>query len=162
MLMLMINHIAHTHKGSWRSVIDKVKAAKPQDAAETLHLTTYKVLAMCKLRMYSQAFDELNSLGGLDSPQYTHRTAAGQIVSLVPFAMRWISAQLPGLLGRASYTVDELYKLAAQCKHNKRTTGQDGHVWATRYALVLYTLINYHVRWVCVWRCVWRCVELHG
>ena len=29
----------------------------------------------------------------------------------MPFALRWLAAQLPGLLGRHAYSVDELYKL---------------------------------------------------
>lgn len=127
-------------KGCWRAVVDKVKAANPTNPEEMLRLTTYKVLALCKLRMYSAAFDELNALGGLDSPQY-HRDTPDGAVSLVPFAMRWISAQLPGLLGRAGYAVDELYKLAAQCE---RVQG----VADRRTRLVLFTLVNYHVRCV--------------
>lgn len=129
----------HPTQGCWRAVIDKVKAATPADPEEMLRLTTYKVLALCKLRMYSAAFDELNTLGGLDSPQYQRDTPSGP-VSLVPFAMRWISAQLPGLLGRAAYAVDELYKLAAQCQ-------QHGDGTDRRTRLVLFTLVNYHVRY---------------
>lgn len=131
-----------THQGCWRAVIDKVKSVQPANPEEMLRLTTYKVLALCKLRMYSAAFDELNTLGGLDSPDYQRTTPTG-LVSLVPFAMRWISAQLPGLLGRAAYAVDELYKLAAQCQQQ---AGGDDTDQRTR--LVLFTLINYHVRCV--------------
>lgn len=138
----------HQSQGSWRAVIDIVKSAQPADPEEMLRLTTYKILALCKLRMYSAAFDELNTLGGLDSPQYQRDGPGGQ-VSLVPFAMRWISAQLPGLLGRAAYAVDELYKLAAQCQQ------QAGGRLDRRTQLVLFTLINYHVRCV-LWEMVNR------
>jgi hypothetical protein len=51
---------------------------------------TYHVLALTKLRMYGAAADELRGLGDLDASKYKHDGA-----STVPFALRYLAAELP-------------------------------------------------------------------
>ena len=59
-------------------------------------VTNYHILALTKLRMYGAAWDELRTLGDLDDDKYK---ANGQ--SLVPFALRYLAAELPHRLGQS-------------------------------------------------------------
>lgn len=63
-------------QGAWRTLIDKVKAAKKRGSLTTpvqeLNFATYHLLALMKLRNYGAAVDELAALGDLDAPHYSY------------------------------------------------------------------------------------------
>lgn len=63
-------------QGAWRTLVDKVKAAKKRGSLTTpvqeLNFATYHLLALMKLRNYGAAVDELAALGDLDAPHYSY------------------------------------------------------------------------------------------
>eukprot|EP00854_Cymbomonas_tetramitiformis_P013353 gene13353-15779_t len=51
--------------------------------------------------MYAAAIDEIKALGDLDQPKYCAPAGAGATpASLVPFALRFLAAELPHRLGQ--------------------------------------------------------------
>eukprot|EP00898_Chlorokybus_atmophyticus_P006088 jgi/Chlat1/6480/Chrsp45S06057 len=79
-------------QGSWRGVLDKVKswrgshASSPLPPHLSLSFSAYNALALAKLRMLGAAVEEIRAMGDLDGTQTG---------SLVPFALRWLAAELP-------------------------------------------------------------------
>jgi len=82
---------------------------------ESLTLSTYYILALVKLRHYAAASEVLVAFGNLDSPRFRRRNDQGE-ESLVPFGMRWLSAELQHRLGRFSAAQDSLYRLSQVCE----------------------------------------------
>lgn len=160
-------------QGAWRTLVDKVKAAKKRGSLTTpvqeLNFATYYLLALMKLRNYGAAVDELAALGDLDAPHYSydeypsvypgksglisfckiywvgcHSCAPCRLYSfadiedrvvqdllgyhyikavhntcfagsMVPFALRWMRAELPHRTGQTATTMERLYALFAFC-----------------------------------------------
>lgn len=63
-------------QGSWRSLVERVKAAQKRGALvtpdEEMTYGTYHLFALMKLQNYRAAADELAAFGDLDSPQYRY------------------------------------------------------------------------------------------
>lgn len=63
-------------QGSWRSLVERVKAAQKRGALvtpdEEMTYGTYHLFALMKLQNYRAAADELAAFGNLDSPQYRY------------------------------------------------------------------------------------------
>ncbi|CAI5495563.1 unnamed protein product [Closterium sp. Naga37s-1] len=107
-------------QGSWRAIVDKVvEGYKLAGLAQQLALRGYHVLALMKLRMYGAAAEELTLLGNLDSPQYRYEAHPGMYPgrkgSMLPFALRWLAAELPHRMGNPALTLERLCALQAYC-----------------------------------------------
>ncbi|XP_077213007.1 tetratricopeptide repeat (TPR)-like superfamily protein [Tasmannia lanceolata] len=124
-------------RGSWRSILDKVARAhnlsllkKPH---EHLIYLSYKTLALIKLRKFSDAEVELESLEDFDSSRYRYESYPdlypNRFGSMVPFSLRWIHADLPQRLGKRQETLDRLYTLLVfvrnKLKLKKRVPGSE-------------------------------------
>ncbi|BBN17989.1 hypothetical protein Mp_7g18580 [Marchantia polymorpha subsp. ruderalis] len=110
-------------QGFWRAIADKVKEAKKRSMLhfpdEQLVYSTYHVLALMKLRSYAVAAEELAAIGDLKSKKFRYEHHGdmypGKTGSMVPFALRWLHAELPHRLGHTTTTIDHLYDLLAHC-----------------------------------------------
>lgn len=107
-------------QGSWRAIVEKVKAARKGLSLEHhLAFQAYHILSLIKLRMYGAAADELRALGSLESPQYRYESHPQLFLdktgSMVPFALRWLHAELPHRMGQTGTTIERLYSLLAYC-----------------------------------------------
>lgn len=101
---------------------ERTKGHRGSAAGDRLTQAAWHIFALAKLRMYPSAAEELAALGPLDVPlQHDGETAQGAATGAtegvcskcsmhrdgrtghagrVPFALRWLHAQLPTLLGR--------------------------------------------------------------
>ncbi|KAG0565064.1 hypothetical protein KC19_8G160700 [Ceratodon purpureus] len=110
-------------QGAWRALVDKVKAAKQRGVlttpVEELNYATYHLLALMKLRSYGAAADELVAVGNLDATQYRYEEYPSvypdKSGSMVPFALRWMHAELPHRNGQTATTIERLYALLDYC-----------------------------------------------
>ncbi|KAL3679197.1 hypothetical protein R1sor_022153 [Riccia sorocarpa] len=110
-------------QGSWRAIADKVKEVKKRSMLrfpdEQIVYSTFHVLALMKLRSYELAAEELKAIGDLNSKNFRFEHHGdiypGKSGSMVPFALRWLQAELPHRLGKTSTTIDLLYDLLAHC-----------------------------------------------
>lgn len=110
-------------QGAWRALVDKVKGAKKQGVLTTpvdeLNYATYHLLALIKLRNYGAAASELAAVGDLDATQYCYEeypsVYPGKSGSMVPFALRWMHADLPHRNGQTATTIERLYALLDFC-----------------------------------------------
>lgn len=110
-------------QGAWRALVDKVKGAKAQGSlttpVEELNYATYHLLALMKLRSYGAAADELAAVGDLNSKQYRYEEYPSvypdKSGSMVPFALRWMHAELPHRNGQTAATIERLYALLEFC-----------------------------------------------
>ena len=146
-------------RGSWRSVLDKVGRAralsllqKPHD-----HLTylSYNVLALMKLRRFTEASTELDSLEDLDGSQYRYESYPNvypnRTGSMVPFSLRWLHAIIPAKLGRRQDGLDRLYALLdfvrkkVSEKENAEDLGVSVIVWKKRQFFVTNSIIGLHL-----------------
>ncbi|XP_042488028.1 trafficking protein particle complex subunit 12-like [Macadamia integrifolia] len=106
-------------RGSWRSILDKVARARKlsflRKPHEHLIYLSYNVLALTKLRQYGDAAEELDSVEDFDSAQYKYESYPDHYPnrsgSMVPFALRWLHAEIPHKLGKRPETLDRLYTL---------------------------------------------------
>lgn len=68
--------ICSQRQGSWRSLVERVKAAQKRGALvtpdEEMTYGTYHLFALMKLQNHRAAADELAAFGDLDSPQYRY------------------------------------------------------------------------------------------
>ncbi|KAH7520643.1 hypothetical protein FEM48_Zijuj08G0166700 [Ziziphus jujuba var. spinosa] len=149
-------------RGSWRSVIDKVARArslsllqKPHD-----HLTylSYNVLALTKLRRFTEASTELDSLEDLDGSHYHYESYPNvypnRVGSMVPFSLRWLHALIPIKLGNRQDGLDRLYFLLDFVRtkveeKEKENVGSDlsvsVSVWKKREVFVVNSIIGLHL-----------------
>lgn len=110
-------------QGAWRTLVDKVKGAKARGSlttpVEELNYSTYHLLALMKLRSYGAAADELAAVGDLDATQYRYEEYPSvypdKSGSMVPFALRWMHAELPHRNGQTATTIERLYALLDFC-----------------------------------------------
>ncbi|KAK3282102.1 hypothetical protein CYMTET_10140 [Cymbomonas tetramitiformis] len=156
-------------QGSWRPLVQSAKDMLANSAslseAKRLVCTSYYVLGLSKLRMYAAAIDEIKALGDLDQPKYCAPAGAGATpASLVPFALRFLAAELPHRLGQTQATMDSLYLLMQWCREqaiaampqrsaNGKSQAEeqpdistvDCRTWTRRQEMVLYQLLNHHL-----------------
>ncbi|CAI5528994.1 unnamed protein product [Closterium sp. Naga37s-1] len=128
-------------QGSWRAIVDKVvEGYKLAGLAQQLALRGYHVLALMKLRMYGAAAEELTLLGNLDSPQYRYEAHPGMYPgrkgSMLPFALRWLAAELPHRMGNPALTLERLCALQVYCT---------AKVGAVRRQAVRHALVSHHL-----------------
>ena len=135
-------------QGSWRAVADRTKAHKASTAEDRLTEAAWHIFALAKLRQYGDAARELESLGPLDSSKSdgehwdNHEQSVCELCLMqltgysgdagralhVPFALRWLQAQLPLLMGRRQEGAMQLYNLLDFCQRqqNNLSTGATG------------------------------------
>lgn len=101
-------------QGRWREVATRCQTTSTSVTEVALAVSSYQALAYIKLKMYAEADALVNKLGNLDDSLYTRKTAQGP-VSLAPFALRWLAACLPSLLGRPAASIDRLHALLRLC-----------------------------------------------
>lgn len=151
-------------RGVWRSVLDKVGHARSLSLLtkphEHLIYLTFNVLALTKLRRFSDASNEFNTVlegDDFESSQYSYETYPNHYPnssgSMIPFALRWIHAHLPSALGQRQQALDRLYSLLDFIRSKKlnpnpetqpRSEVSEG-LWRKRECFVMNTIISYHL-----------------
>ncbi|XP_068637340.1 uncharacterized protein [Aristolochia californica] len=147
-------------RGSWRTLVDKIalnrglgSLSKPH---EHLVYFAFNVLALIKLRRFSEAAAELSSLDSLDSDTYRYEshpqhygTLAG---SMVPFALRFLQASLPQYLNNRADALDRLYSLLAFVRGKIQRKGDNPEkglvndsVWRKRELFLINSIIAVHL-----------------
>uniref|UniRef100_A0A5B7BCW8 Putative trafficking protein particle complex subunit 12 n=1 Tax=Davidia involucrata TaxID=16924 RepID=A0A5B7BCW8_DAVIN len=146
-------------RGSWRSILDKVARARKLSLLskphEHLTYLSYNVLALIKLRRYADASAEIESLeDDLDSSHYKYQSYPqhypNRSGSMVPFALRWLHAELPSKLGKRQETLDRLYtlldfvrtKLSGKESNNSSVSTE---LWRKREGFVTNSIISHHI-----------------
>ncbi|KAF4370545.1 hypothetical protein CsatB_023765 [Cannabis sativa] len=146
-------------RGSWRSVLDKVGRArtlsllqKPHD-----HLTylSFNVLALMKLRRFSEASTELDTVEDLDGSHNRYESYPNvypnRSGSMVPFSLRWLHAIVPAKLGRRQDGLDRLYVLLdfvrtkVSEKENAEGLSVSATVWKKREFFVTNSIVGLHL-----------------
>ncbi|KAL6220056.1 hypothetical protein ACLB2K_007814 [Fragaria x ananassa] len=142
-------------RGSWRSILDKVTRARAQSLLTKPHdhlvYFTYNVLALTKLRRFTDAAAEIDSLEDLSSLRYKYEgypdVYPGRVGSMVPFSLRWMYALIPMKLGRRQDGLDRLYLLLDFVRRKvkeKIEIGSDD-VWRRREMFVMNGIIGVHL-----------------
>ncbi|KAL6959315.1 hypothetical protein U1Q18_039463 [Sarracenia purpurea var. burkii] len=146
-------------RGSWRSILDKVARARKLSLLskphEHLTYLSFNVLALVKLRRYADAATELESLDDdLDSSSYHYHFYPhhypNRSGSMVPFALRWLHAELPLKLGKRHETLDRLYTLLDFVRtkfsdKSSNTSSVSAELWRKRESFVMNTIISHHL-----------------
>lgn len=146
-------------RGSWRSVVDKVSRARSLSLLEKPHdhLTylSYNVLALTKLRRFTEASAELDSLEDLDGSHYQYESYPNvypnRVGSMVPFSLRWLNALIPIKLGNRQDGLDRLYCLLdfVRTKLKEKENVGDLNVsvkaWKKREVFVMNSIIGLHL-----------------
>eukprot|EP00887_Chlorella_sp_A99_P007380 scaffold2.g7380.t1 len=101
-------------QGLWREVLNRCRGATTSDTATALSVTCYRVLALVKLRLYPEAASELGKLGPLDDPSFGRNGTP-----LAPFALRWLHADLPALVGQHAESVARFQALLVWVQHHR-------------------------------------------
>lgn len=106
-------------RGAWRSILDKVSRSRSPDVLHHPHhyLTylSFNVLALTKLRRFSDANAELESVEDFDRTDYRYESYPkiypGRSGSMVPFSLRRLFCIVPLKLGQREEGLDRLYRL---------------------------------------------------
>ncbi|XVF61680.1 hypothetical protein PTKIN_Ptkin08bG0150200 [Pterospermum kingtungense] len=161
-----LNDLAHelasledlARRGSWRSILDKVSLARSLNHLTKPHdhliYLSYNVLALSKLRRFTDASTELDSLHDFNSHHYQYETYPqlypNRSGSMVPFSLRFIYAQLPIKLGNRQEGLDRFYLLLnfiRQKIKEKESSNllESVKIWKRRESFVLNCLIGHHL-----------------
>ncbi|XP_051127296.1 uncharacterized protein LOC127248805 [Andrographis paniculata] len=147
-------------RGAWRTIVDKVARSRSLSLLSKPHehliYLTFNLLALVKLRRYSEAQQELQSLDDdLESSQYLFESYSDHYPnqkpgSMIPFALRWLHAYLPFTLGDRQLSLDRLYALLHFIRDKKLTPNRDSTdisltLWKKREAFVVNTILSYHL-----------------
>lgn len=143
-------------RGSWRSILDKVARARSLSLLskphEHLTYLSYNVLAFTKLRLFSDAVVELDSLDySLDSPNYQYQTYPNHYPnrsgSMVPFILRFLHAELPSKLNNRQETLDRLYTLLhfVRTKLSDEKSNASRALWRKREGFTINSIISHHL-----------------
>lgn len=145
-------------RGSWRSILDKVARARTQSLLSKPHehliYLTYNTIALSKLRRFSEAVTELESLeNGIDDVVYSYENYPhhypNRYGSMAPFALRWLYAELPSRTGNRQETIDRFYTLLhfirEKRKKDKESSGMSDDIWRKREGLVINSIISHHL-----------------
>ncbi|KAL6518537.1 hypothetical protein OROGR_019039 [Orobanche gracilis] len=148
-------------RGAWRTILDKVARSRSLSLLskphEQLIYLTFNLLALVKLRRYSDAQQELHTLDGdLDSNQYLFESYPDLYPnhkpgSMIPFALRWLHAHLPLTLGDRQLSIDRLYSLLHFIRKKKLPPNRVSisevslSLWKKRVTFVVNTIIGYHL-----------------
>ncbi|KAJ4953436.1 hypothetical protein NE237_030268 [Protea cynaroides] len=145
-------------RGSWRSILDKVSRARKlsllRKPHEHLIYLSYNVLALTKLRKFEDAAEELDSLEDFDSAQYKYDSYPDHYPnrsgSMVPFALRWLHAEIPHKLGKRQVTLDRLYTLLDFVRTKLKDRGSKSmdvsvEQWKKREAFLVNSISCHHL-----------------
>ncbi|KAK6258919.1 hypothetical protein QQP08_002433 [Theobroma cacao] len=145
-------------RGSWRSILDKVSRARSLNLLTNPHdhliYVSYNVLALSKLRRFTDAANELDSLHDFNSHHYQYETYPqvypNRSGSMVPFSLRFIHAQLPIKLGNRQEGLDRFYLLLnfirQKIKQKERDNLEESvKIWKKRENFVLHCIIGHHL-----------------
>ncbi|KAK9051159.1 hypothetical protein SSX86_027785 [Deinandra increscens subsp. villosa] len=149
-------------RGSWRSILDKVARARTQSLLSKPHehliYLAYNTIALAKLRRFSDAIAELDTLeNGIDNVIYSYENYPqhypNQHGSMAPFALRWLYAELPSRVGNRQETIDRFYtllhfvreKTKTKTNTNKDSSGMSDDIWRKREGLVINSIISHHL-----------------
>ncbi|KAK6125767.1 hypothetical protein DH2020_040490 [Rehmannia glutinosa] len=148
-------------RGAWRTILDKVARSRSLSLLSKPHehliYLTFNLLSLIKLRRYSDAQQELQTLDDdLDSKQYLFESYPDHYPnqkagSMVPFALRWLHAHLPLTLGDRQLSLDRLYSLLHFIRDKKLPQNRDSisevslTLWKKRETFVVNTIISYHL-----------------
>ncbi|KAF6175726.1 hypothetical protein GIB67_022728 [Kingdonia uniflora] len=143
------------HRGSWRSIIDKIIRARKQSLLHKPHehliYLCYNVLALTKLRRFGDASDELDSLDDFDSHRYRYESYPEDYPnhekgSMVPFALRWLHAEIPIRLGKRQETLDRLYLLLEFVRVKVvKSLNLSMEQWRRREVFLINTISSHHL-----------------
>ena len=68
---------SHTVQGCWKAVAERTRSFSAAARERDLTQAGWHIFALAKLRRYRDAEAALNSLGDLESPQYTEKGPEG-------------------------------------------------------------------------------------
>ncbi|KAL4367826.1 hypothetical protein GQ457_05G008600 [Hibiscus cannabinus] len=144
--------------GSWRSILDKVSRARSLGLLSKPHdhliYLSYNVLALTKLRRFTDASADLDSLHDFNTHHYKYESYPqlypSRSGSMVPFSLRFIHAQLPFNLGNRQQGLDRFYLLLSFIRRKIEEKGsnslqESAKIWRKRENLVLHCLIGHHL-----------------
>lgn len=144
-------------RGSWKSILDKVARARTQSLLtkphEHLIYLTYNTIALTKLRRFTEAVTELDTLeNGIDNVIYSYENYPHHYPnrngSMAPFSLRWLYAELPSRTGNRQETLDRFYMLlhfVREKTKNKDSLGLSDDIWRKREGLVINSIISHHL-----------------
>ncbi|KAI3796246.1 hypothetical protein L1987_38913 [Smallanthus sonchifolius] len=147
-------------RGSWRSILDKVARARSQSLLSKPHehliYLTYNTIALTKLRRFSEAVAELDTLeNGIDNVIYSYENYPQHYPdrhgSMAPFSLRWLYAELPSRTGNRQETIDRFYTLLhfvrekIKTKTNEDSSAMSDDIWRKREGLVINSIISHHL-----------------
>ncbi|KAL7607629.1 uncharacterized protein LOC111908995 [Lactuca sativa] len=145
-------------RGSWKTILDKVARARTQSLLSKPHehliYLSYNTIALTKLRRFSDAVTELDSLeNGIDNVIYTYENYPhhypNRYGSMAPFSLRWLYAELPSRVGNRQETLDRFYILLHFVREKTKTTkdssGKSDDIWKKREGLVINSIISHHL-----------------
>nr|XP_043632455.1 trafficking protein particle complex subunit 12-like [Erigeron canadensis] len=141
-------------RGAWRSILDKVSQARTRSLLSKPHehlvYLSYNVIALTKLRRFSEAINELDLVEkGLDIYRYETypHHYPNRKGSMAPFVLRWLHAELPSRLGKRQETLDRFYVLLQFIKEklSRNLTNESRKVWRKRKCLVINSIISHHL-----------------
>ncbi|KAL5982102.1 hypothetical protein ACLOJK_016171 [Asimina triloba] len=141
--------------GSWRALIDKLSSSTHASSLhphEQLIHHTFHALALFKLRRFSDAlclFSDLDLFDCDAEPHSRHRFESFPHLypnlsgSMLPFALRWLHAQLPNRLGDRLESLDRLYRLLAFVRSRRQAA--PGGIWEKREIFVVNSIVSNHL-----------------
>ncbi|GMI67657.1 hypothetical protein like AT4G39820 [Hibiscus trionum] len=145
-------------RGSWRSILDQVSRARSLALLSNPHdhliYLSYNVLALTKLRRFTDASADLDSLHDFSSNHYKYESYPqlypSRSGSMVPFSLRFIHAQLPFKLGNRQQGLDRFYLLLSFIRQKIEQKGsnsfqESAKIWRKRENFVLHCLIGHHL-----------------
>lgn len=143
-------------RGSWKTILDKVARARTQSLLSKPHehliYLSYNTIALTKLRRFSDAVTELDSLeNGIDNVIYSYENYPHHYPnrhgSMAPFVLRWLYAELPSRVGNRLETLDRFYTLLhfVREKVTKDSSGISDDIWKKREGLVINSIISHHL-----------------
>ncbi|XP_073044613.1 uncharacterized protein [Primulina eburnea] len=150
-------------RGAWRTILDKVARARSLSLLSKPHehliYLTFNILSLLKLRRFSDAHQELQTLDDYDldnSTQYLFESYPDHYPnhksgSMIPFALRWFHSHLPFTLGNRQLSLDRLYALLHSIRDKKLSRNRDEfsefslNLWKRRESLVSNTIISHHL-----------------
>lgn len=139
-------------RGQWTHLLAHISQSRSrsllsQPPHHHLVYLSFNALALHKLRRYSDASLEIQTLIPFDSPKYLYQTYPdlypGRAGSMLPFSVRYLHADLPQRLGSRNETLDRLYSLLDFVRH-KKSTSTTNICWKQREAFLLSAICSNH------------------
>ncbi|CAO3661536.1 unnamed protein product [Umbelopsis ramanniana] len=139
------------NRKSWRSVArfarNRIVQTNPSHLAEILQLWYVRLQALVNLRLYQLALAELDKLGDLNRQEYTFEYHQGLFPGksgiMIPFELRVLSANLPGLMKHYNNSIERLTILAMECQKMQLNSNEDGELWRKREVSLYIMLANF-------------------